>query len=686
MIMKKTPLAVVTLGALGVVYGDIGTSPLYALNEVFFGSGELPLTPEHIVGVASLIFWIFIITIGIKYAGFVLQADHEGEGGVFALFSVLKRFDRKQYIPPIALLLMFGAGLLFGDGIITPAISVLSAVEGLKNISPLFTPWVVPLTVAILLGIFFLQKKGSAQMGKIYGPVMLLWFGVISALGAWQIYLYPQIISQILNPLSAVNMLRSLDVTGTALLLGAVFLVLTGSEALYADLGHFGKRAIRIGWFVIVFPALVLNYAGQSAFLLRGGVVSSNNLFYSLVPELFLMPMILLATLATIIASVAMIFGAYSLVSQAIALQLLPRFRVIHTNREEKGQIYIPVMNWALCIGSISLVIGFGSATSLAAAYGFAVSSVMIITSLAMVFLSRYEWGWKRTSSVAIFGAMAIIDLLFFLANTVKFWQGGFIPFFIGVFIFSIVITWRWGRKVLSTAHIAYTHNRQMQWFLDLKQRLTMAGGRLNEENRTRQLVEIDRAVVFFVGRPIMKSTDIIPSKLRIYLKRKGAIPKNILFLHIEQQGGTPYLSHHYKVADLGEGVFCAHASFGFMEDPDAAEVLRHLYNHYDIFEKKFRRCTIEVSSDELIIDNNVKWHVQLRAQFFKRLLEWSVPPYRYFGLYGEASAGLSKTVIPIRLSRKGIRIEVPEFPMIKKYEKISPDTNKLISTPFTKI
>jgi KUP system potassium uptake protein len=579
---------------------------------------------------------------------------------------------------------MFAAGLLFGDGIITPAISVLSAVEGLKLITPAMSPWVVPLTVVILLAVFYFQRRGSARMGSVYGPVMLLWFGSIAALGAWQVYLYPSIIASVLNPFSALDLLTSLGARSLALFLGAVFLTLTGAEALYADLGHFGRRAIRVGWASIVFPALILNYAGQGAYLLRGGEVHGGNLFYSLVPGMFLIPMIIVATCATIIASVALIFGVYSLASQAVALSLLPRIRVVHTNAETHGQIYIPSINAALCIGSVTLVLVFESASRLAAAYGFAVSGVMVITSLAMIGISRHQWHWKRWHSLAVFGTFLIIDSGFFLANSVKFLQGGFVPFSLGVLIFCIIIIWRWGRHMVNVAYAAYVESRDMQWFLTLKRRLREAGGMLQEGNRTRRLAEQDRAVVFIIARPITKKTDSAPAKLRVYLKRKGVIPRSMLLLHIEQ-ARTPFVKRHYKVFDLGEGVFSAQATFGFMENPDAVRVLRDLYRQ-NIFDKRFRRCTIETSEEEFIVDADVAWHVQVRLFLYKVLLESSMPAYRYFGLYAEAGAGLSKTVVPIRLSRNGVRVEIPEFPMLQEDDSIDPDTLKTTEVLFTKV
>lgn len=680
--MRKTPVTLLTLSALGIVYGDIGTSPLYAMNEVFFGSGRLPITPENATGVASLIFWMLVLIVSIKYVVFVLRADHEGEGGSFALLGLLQRFESINIVQ-ISFLLIFAAGLLFGEGIITPAISVLSAVEGLRVAVPDLGHWVVPVTIAILVGIFFFQKKGTRRVGRVYGPVMLVWFLVLAALGIRQIVMYPQIVPAVINPLSAGRLIMALDTGGLMLLLGAAFLAITGSEALYADLGHLGKRAIRVGWFSIVFPALFLNYTGQAAYLLSGAPVVEGNLFYSLVPNHLLFPMIVLATAAAVIASVALIFGVYSLVSQAVALNILPRVRVHHTDEESEGRIYIPAVNWTLFAGSVSLVLGFGSATRLAAAYGFSVSGVMLITSVAMLAVATHHWRWQSRTAVGVFGMFFLVDFGFVIANSVKFFEGGYIPFLIGCLIFFVIATWRWGRKMFRTAYDSYVSGRDMRWFLDLKRRISEAGGVLRD-TRIRSMTELDRAVVFLISRPLSRPSDRIPVKLRVYLKRRGAIPKDMILLNIEQER-VPFLRRHYRVIDLGQNVFAVHARFGFMENPDAVRVLRDLYRQ-SVFEKKFRRCTIEASEDEFIIDDDLPWSTRLRARFFKWLLSWSVPRYRYFGLSGEASSGLSKTVVPIRLSREGIRIEIPEFPLKGNEDTIDPDTLEPTTIKFTKV
>lgn len=679
----NTGTGALTLAALGIVYGDLGTSPLYAFNEVFFGSGHLTTTPAMAIGVASLIFWMLLLVVGVKYVLLVLRADHNGDGGVFALFGILQQF-KKRRITVLSFLLMFSAGLLLGEGIITPAISVLSAVEGLKIFEPQLAAWVTPLTLIILAIIFFLQKKGTRSIGRVYGPIMLVWFGALALLGLRQIVQVPEIIPTMINPLSAWALIISLRFDHLLMLFGAVFLVLTGSEALYADLGHLGKKPIRLGWFVVVFPSLLLNYAGQAAYLVRGGEVHGDNIFYSLVPEQWLPAMIVLATMATFIASVALLFGAYSLAAQAIALRLLPRLRIVHTNRETEGQIYLPMINWTLFAGSALLVIGFGSATRLAAAYGFAVSGVMLTTSIAMFFVSTHHWKWQQWLSSLIFGIFILADVWFVLSNSVKFFDGGFIPFFLGVFVFGVIATWRFGRQMLRAAYDAYVADKSIAWFLAMKKRLEEKGGILRDE-RARFMVETDRAVVFLISRPIVNVESRIPVKLRVHLKRRGTIPKNILFLNIEQVK-APYLKRHARIIDFGQNVYAVRAVFGFMENPDAANVLRELYRIHHVFGEKFRRCTIEVSEDEFFIDYDVPLMRRWVAVFFRLLSYWSVPAYRYFGLTGNASVGLSKTVVPVHLSLQGIRIEIPEFPLKGERDTLDPDTLEPTTIAFTKV
>lgn len=659
-----------TLAALGIIYGDIGTSPLYTMNEVFLGSGGLPITPQNVAGAASIIFWMLILVVSIKYALMALKADHEGEGGVFALFGIMQQYTGRV-AKPLSFMLMFAAGLLFGEGIITPAITVLSAVEGLKVAAPAFDH-VIPLVITILCLVFFFQRRGTAQVAKVYGPIMFVWFMALALLGLRQILEYPSILLAVIDPRSAIHLLFSINGQSLMWLIGAAFLAITGSEALYADLGHIGKRAVRIGWFAVVLPSLVLNYAGQGAYLLSGNAIQGNNLFFSIVPEPFLYPMIALATAAAIIASVALIFGIYSLTSQAIALNLFPRLKVLHTNRHSRGQIYIPAINWALCVGSVSLVLMFGSVTRLAAAYGFAVAGVMLSTSITLFAVAVKHWRWHPLFALFLFGSFMLLDAGFVIANSTKFADGGYIPFVLGLAAFGIIATWRWGRRIMRRAYDGYVANRSVGWYLDLKKRVEDAGGILHDSKR-RSIASLDRAVIFLISRPIKNRESRVPVKARLHVKRLGAIPKNILFLNIEQMPYA-YAKRHYEILELAPRVYAVHAVFGFMEPPDASKVIRDLYKK-NLFDDTFRRCAIEVSEDEFIIDKDLPFKYYLIARFFKSLHQFSLPRYRYFGLKGAVSAGLSKTVVPVHLCARGVRIEIPEFPLHADHDAIDPDT-----------
>ncbi|MDD2541148.1 MAG: potassium transporter Kup [Desulfuromonadaceae bacterium] len=442
------PLFTLSLAALGVVYGDIGTSPLYALRECFHGSHPLPPTPANVLGILSLVFWALTLVISFKYLLFLMRADNRGEGGILALLALLTPARylspvHRRYLVPLAL---FGAALLYGDGVITPAISVLSAVEGIKVAAPGLKGFVVPITIVILVSLFIFQKRGTARVGAVFGPVMVVWFATIAILGIGGILKAPEVFSAV-NPLHGARFF--IDNGWLAfLILGSVFLVVTGGEALYADMGHFGPRPIRLAWFTFVLPALILNYFGQGALLLvRPGEATEP--FYHLAPGWALYPLVILATLATIIASQAVISGAFSLTRQAMQLGYSPRFRVIQTSSEEIGQIYLPTVNWALMLTTLALVFGFGSSTNLAGAYGVAVTTTMVITTILAFFLMVKRWHWKATSAGALACLFLSVDIPFFGANLLKITHGGWFPVAAGFVIFTLMTTWRRGRKVL---------------------------------------------------------------------------------------------------------------------------------------------------------------------------------------------------------------------------------------------
>src|SRR3989344_5521050 len=413
------------IATLGVVYGAIGTSPLYALKETFFGHHPLERTPENIFGALSLFFWSLIVVITFKYAFLIMRADNHGEGGIFALLGLLRQQGdtiHPRRVAWVSALLLMGAALLYGDGVITPAISVLSAVEGLSVATPLLESLIVPITIGILIALFILQRKGTEGIGKLFGPVMVLWFLALAVLAVPQIVKNPSVLAA-LSPLPGMWFLMSHG-WQSLFVLGSVVLCVTGGEALYADMGHFGVRTIRIAWLTFVLPSLTLNYFGQGARLLDPTPIAGNNLFYSLVPQPLLFPMIALATLATIIASQALITGSFSLTQQAIVLGVFPRLKIVHTNPQIEGQIYMPFINWSLLAGCVGLVLGFKSSGELAAAYGIAVTGTFAITTAAFYVIAR-SWGWNRHVIGPVCAVLIGVDLLFFTANMLKFFDGG---------------------------------------------------------------------------------------------------------------------------------------------------------------------------------------------------------------------------------------------------------------------
>ena len=418
-------LFLLALSALGVVYGDIGTSPLYAVRECFHGSHAIPITNENILGVLSLIFWSLIIVVSFKYLIIILRADHKGEGGILALMEFVLPKKGSRYFPLIMVLGLFGAALLYGDGVITPAISVLSAVEGLNVATDFFQPYVIPITIIILFGLFFFQKKGTAGVGKIFGPIMGFWFLILGILGTISFVQTPSVL-EALNPVHAYNFFQLVGFE-SLYALGAIFLVVTGGEALYADLGHFGAKPIRYSWFSLVLPCLLLNYFGQGALLLRNPEAAVNP-FYNLCPEWMLYPMVILATMATIIASQAIISGAFSLTFQAVQLGYLPRMKILHTSEKESGQVYLPFLNWLMFIITVLLVLGFRTSSNLAAAYGVAVSSTMVITDLLLFVAMRRNWKWSLLSAIPLTIFFLVIDMGYLTANFLKIVAGGWFP------------------------------------------------------------------------------------------------------------------------------------------------------------------------------------------------------------------------------------------------------------------
>ncbi len=624
-----------TLGALGVVYGDIGTSPLYAVNEIFFGHGHVAPTPENARGCISLVIWALIIVVALKYVLFVLRADNDGEGGVFALYGLLHKY-RERGLKYLMFGLMLAAGLLFGDGVITPAISVLSAVEGLNVATPVFEHAVIPITIAILTGLFSIQFKGTEKVGRIFGPVLVVWFLTIAALGARQIVVHPEIISA-LNPLWGLRFLHTAGIRMSLLVLGSVVLTVTGGEALYADMGHFGRLPIRISWFAIVFPSLLLNYLGQGAFLMSGAPVVKSNLFFSMVPHAMVLPMVVLATLATIIASQALISGAFSLASQGIGLGLFPRMRIVHTHHAHEGQIYVPFVNWALLCGCILLVLTFGSSSALAAAYGLAESGVMVATSMAMLPFARLAWKWSLPA-LLLFVAFGAIDSSFLLANSLKVFEGGFVPLGLGIALFVVMITWRWGRKATFAAYSS-------------KPTMTMRELVAHKEKAT---TFVERNAILMVPKPMRDMDDNTPALLQLLLDRYGLLPRNLVFVEVVH-AKTPYVrDSRYDVTvfqkDEGNGsIVSVTVKFGFLEDPNVEHVLAELAGHHQVdLPADPHKWIVHVSQENLIPARNTGLAGRIRLMIFGILRRTSQPAYFSYGLGNEVQ--LSAEIMPVKL------------------------------------
>jgi KUP system potassium uptake protein len=547
---SKRYLLTLSLGALGVVYGDIGTSPLYAFKECFAEAHHLAPSHDNILGILSLIFWSLIIVISIKYLVFVMRADNRGEGGILALMSLVRpRKSRRRGV--LVALGLFGAALLYGDGIITPAITVLSAIEGLQVVTPVFDPYVVPLTIVVLVILFAIQKAGTGKVGAMFGPVMVVWFAALAAMGLWHIIQEPHVLVAVV-PTHAVRFFVDNGVTGF-LVLGSVFLVVTGGEALYADMGHFGLKPIRLAWFVFVLPALMLNYFGQGAFLWHtpSGI---ENPFFLMAPGWSRYPLVILATVAASIASQAVISGAFSLTRQAAQLGYLPRIRVRHTSAREIGQIYIASINWVLMFAAIGLVIAFQESTKLAAAYGVAVTSTMMITTLLLAMIERERWRWGLATVVGFTVPILAIDLAFFGANIIKVPDGGWFPLAVGAIVFTLMTTWRQGRKILAA-------------------RLAVQG--LSTEDFLRELANNRIPRVPGTAVFMSRSTDGIPTTMLHNIKHNKIVHQRVVLLTVETEERS-HLSQEerYEWNDLGQGVYRLSLHFGFMEDPNIPDAL----------------------------------------------------------------------------------------------------------------
>ncbi len=559
------------LGAIGVVFGDIGTSPLYALRECFAEEHAIPLSPDNIIGVLSLIFWTIIIAICFKYMAVVMKADNKGEGGILSLMALASSSETKEHpIRKIVIITLglFGAALLYGDGVITPAISVLSAVEGLYYLTPAFEPYVIPLTIFILNAFFLMQRFGTGRIGVIFGPILLIWFGVLGVLGLHGIVENPAVLEAV-NPLHALEFFMRHGAHGFVVL-GSVVLVITGGEALYADMGHFGRRPIRLAWFLVALPALVLNYFGQGALLLVSPEAISNP-FYMLAPKWALAPMVILATMATVIASQALVSGIFSLTRQAVQLGFCPRLSTVHTSSREIGQIYVPFVNWALFVGVIWLVLTFKSSSNLAAAYGIAVTGTMVITTLLAYEVAIRRWNWGFGRALLVFGLLFVFDIAFFGANIMKVTHGGWVPLVMASVIYMLMVTWHKGRKIL---------------YARLKERSVSIEEFCQMILRTPPL-RVTGTAIYMAGDP-----SGIPVPLLHNLKHNKVLHERVAILTIQTKD-EPFVPKKERVIiqEIIPNLYRIIVYYGFMETPKMKHILeacRQRDIHFNVTETTF--------------------------------------------------------------------------------------------------
>ena len=552
---SKSSLSALTLGAIGVVYGDIGTSVLYALKEVF-GSGHVPFTPDNVYGILSMIFWTLTVIVSLKYVVLVLRADNAGEGGLVAMLALASQAvkDRPKLRRVLLNVGIFGTCLFYGDGVITPAISVLGAVEGLEIISPKFVKYVVPITLVILFCLFLVQKRGTAGIGKFFGPITLLWFAVLAVLGVFHIASNPHILVA-LNPYYALTFMW--DNPGvTFILLGAVVLCVTGAEALYADLGHFGKKPIRLAWFSVVMPCLTLNYFGQGALLLSNPAAVKNP-FYMMAPDWALLPLVVLATMAAVIASQALITGAFSVTKQVIQLGYLPRLNLIHTSVREAGQIYIPFVNWGLFAAIVLAVVMFKSSSNLAAAYGIAVCTDMLITTILTFYVVRYGWKYPLWLCLLATGFFFAVDFMFWGSNLLKLFDGGWFPLLIGAVVFLFMGTWKDGRALLSSKLKADS--------MDLPSFL--------EAVFVSPPTRVEGTAVFLTA-----AVGTVPNALLHNLKHNKVLHDTNLFVTVRNQE-VPWigLDKRIEIERLGHDCWQVLINYGFKNDPDVPKALQQL-------------------------------------------------------------------------------------------------------------
>ncbi len=599
-----------TVGALGVVFGDIGTSPLYALRECFAPGHGVALNAVNVLGVLSLIFWSLLLIISVKYLAFICRADNKGEGGPLALLALAfpERARRGRTALGFTALGVFGAALMYGDGMITPPITVLGAMEGLKVATEELAPYVVPLAMAILVGLFWIQRFGTSGVARVFGPVMLVWFVAIAGLGLAEVVRHPGVLRAV-NPVHGVTFVVE-EGWMAFKVLGAVFLVLTGGEALYADMGHFGLRPIRRAWFLVVMPALFLNYLGQGALLLRDPTAAVNP-FYRLAPEWALWPLLALATAAAIIASQALISGTFSLTMQAVQLGSLPRVEIRHTSHTERGQIYVPLANWLLLLACLSLVAGFQSSSRLAAAYGIAVVLTMLITTLLFYFAARRLWNWSHGRTLALCAGFCLLQLPFLGANLLKFPEGGWFPVLIGALLYALMRTWNWGRRRL--------RDRLESSLLPFD--LFLA------DVEERQPQRVGGTAVFMSGSPTGT-----PLALLHNLKHNRVLHERVILLtiKIEEEPRVP-AAERLEIIRHGQGFYRVIVRYGFMEEAKMSDILRLCSEHN--LQLKLSETTFFLSRESIVCRAGARWPTSWRQRVFAFLSRNNLSPTAFFGL-----------------------------------------------------
>ena len=605
--------AALSLGALGIVFGDIGTSPLYTLRETFTHNSGMTPTSEHVLGVLSLLFWAVTLTVTIKYVMLIMRADNKGEGGVLALATLARQGlngGSRRIRSTITILAVTGLALFYGDALITPAMTVMSAVEGLEAVRPGMSPYVVPLSLVILVALFLLQARGTADVGRLFGPVMLVWFFVLGILGLVQVVKNPGVLAAI-NPMYGVDLIAE---QGFAIFFafGSIVLAVTGAEALYADMGHFGKRPIRLAWLCVVLPGLILNYFGQGALIIEDPTVV-RQVFFEMVPQDWTLALVVLSTLAAVIASQAVISGVFSLTRQAIQLGYLPRMEIRHTSETEIGQIYIPRVNWLLMAGIIALVVGFGASDRLAGAYGLAVTGAMLVDAALATGVAILVWRWPWPLALGVFGLLAIPDLAFFIANALKIPDGGWLPLVVAAIVFYTIMTWRRGRTLVSR---------------ELAESALPLGQFLDR---------MERAPNRVAGTAVFLTADATstPAAFLHNLKHNKVLHERIIVLQVDTRD-VPRVpeANRVEVERLGKGFFSVIAHYGFMEQPDVPAALRACRPHgiaYDEMETSFflGRETLVPSSRSSLGRWRRDWFISLSHTASATKTFFRIPPNR---------------------------------------------------------